>query len=279
MQRGWLAVGMCLVAVAPTPTLVGGQTRDPFTQRTGLNVVPIFEGWYKNPDGTVSLSFGYLNRNYDEELDVPVGAANRIEPGREDQGQPTHFYPRRQRGVFAVQVPIEVAKKKVTWTLGVRGQTASVPANLGELYNIDALKSEGLNRIPPGLKLDPAGPVAVGPAGTRTARTTVFPNAVTLDSWLVDREAPSGSQPASRPRRHVTLTWSKYRGPGTVTFTPRTLPVSPTDKATSSATFSVAGEYVLRVLAMGDEMDNPTSQTYQCCWTNGYVQVSVERPR
>jgi hypothetical protein len=271
---------MCL-ALAAVATLAGRQTPS-FVQKTGSDVVPIYEGWYPNPDGTLSLSFGYLNRNYEEELDIPVGPANRIEPGPEDQGQPTHFFTRRQRGVFVVKVPKDIGNTKVTWTLTVRGQTASVPATLGELYNIDALRSEGLNRIPPGLKLDAAGPVGIGPGGPRTALKTVFPNAVTLDSWVVNTEtgssAPSG-QYESRPRKQVILAWSKYRGPGTVTFNPRTVKVNPTDKATTSATFSAPGQYMLRVLVMGDEMDNPTAQTFQCCWTNGYVQVTVEAPR
>lgn len=276
-----LAVAACLVLMAGVPMLVGGQTRDSFVQKTGSDVVPIFEGWYKNPDGSLSLSFGYLNRNYEEEVDIPVGPANRIEPGPEDQGQPTHFYPRRQRGVFVAKLPKDAGNKKVTWTLSVRGQTASVPANLGELYNIDALRSEGLNRIPPGLKLEATGAMGVGPAGTRTALKTVFPNAVTLDSWVVNTETETGSSSQSvyRPRRRVMLTWSKYRGPGTVTFSPPTVTVNTTDKATTSATFSEPGQYMLRVLVMGDEMNNPTSQTYQCCWTNGYVQVTVERAR
>jgi len=276
-----LAAGACLVLAAGS-MLAGGQTRDSFVQKTGSDVIPIYEGWYKNPDGTISLSFGYLNRNYEEEVDIPIGPTNRIEPGPEDQGQPTHFYTRRQRGVFTVTLPKDIGNRKVTWTLSVRGQTASVPANLGELYNIDALKSDGLNRIPPGLKLDAAGPTAVGPAGTRTALKTVFPNAVTLDAWVVNTESGSigqSGQTEFRPRRQVTLTWSQYRGPGTVTFASRTLTAKPTDKATTTATFSAPGQYMLRVLVMGDEMSNPTAQTYQCCWTNGYVQVSVDSAR
>ena len=72
-----LAVGLCLVLAAGS-MLAGGQTRDSFVQKTGADVIPIYEGWYRNPDGMLSLSFGYLNRNYDEEVDIPVGPANRI---------------------------------------------------------------------------------------------------------------------------------------------------------------------------------------------------------
>src|SRR5437773_12207289 len=101
------AVTACHALITSVPMLVSGQTRDSFVQKAGSDVVPIFEGCYKNPDGSLSLSFGYLNRNYEEEVDIPVGPANRIEPGPEDQGQPTHFYPRRQRGVFVAKLRSE----------------------------------------------------------------------------------------------------------------------------------------------------------------------------
>src|SRR5579863_6462942 len=94
---------------------------------TGQNVAPTFEGWEHNPDGTYSLVFGYLNRNYEEEVDIPIGPANSISMGPEvygDRGQPTHFYPRRQRFLFRVVVPADWDKKqKVVWTLTSRGKT------------------------------------------------------------------------------------------------------------------------------------------------------------
>src|SRR5258708_2824975 len=80
---------------------------------TGQNVAPTFEGWERNPDGTFSMVFGYLNRNYEEEVDIPIGPANQILMGGEaygDRGQPTHFYPRRQRFLFRVVVPKERPK-------------------------------------------------------------------------------------------------------------------------------------------------------------------------
>src|SRR5687767_8289638 len=66
----------------------------------GLPVAPVFEGWIPNPDGSFDLMFGYFNRNWSEEFDVPVGPNNTIAPGGPDQGQPTHFYPRRNRFLF-----------------------------------------------------------------------------------------------------------------------------------------------------------------------------------
>src|SRR5262245_30984497 len=64
-------------------------------QRTsGQNVQPFFEGWQRQPDGSIRMWFGYLNRNFKEQVDVAVGAGNAFDPGG-DRGQPTHFYPRR----------------------------------------------------------------------------------------------------------------------------------------------------------------------------------------
>src|SRR3989441_2665652 len=90
---------------------------------SGQNVAPAFEGWEQNPDGTYSFFFGYLNRNYEQQVDIPIGPDNTIEPGG-DRGQPTHFYPRRQRFVFKVTVPKDWDKQqKVVWTLTARGRT------------------------------------------------------------------------------------------------------------------------------------------------------------
>ncbi|HXV86915.1 MAG TPA: hypothetical protein VD793_09460, partial [Gemmatimonadales bacterium] len=72
---------------------------------SGQTVTPVFEGWYRNPDGSFSLSFGYFNRNGKEALEIPVGPDNSFQPGEANQGQPTHFEPRRHWGVFAVRVP------------------------------------------------------------------------------------------------------------------------------------------------------------------------------
>ena len=90
---------------------------------TGQNVVPVFEGWERNADGSFNMVFGYMNRNYEEAVDVPVGPDNALEPGGVDQGQPAHFYPRRQQYVFYVRVPKDWGKKDLVWTLTSHGKT------------------------------------------------------------------------------------------------------------------------------------------------------------
>src|ERR1700752_4705908 len=69
---------------------------------SGQPVWPAFEGWEKNDDGSFNFVFGYMNDNWQQELDVPVGPDNALEPGGPDRGQPTHFQPRRNRFMFRV---------------------------------------------------------------------------------------------------------------------------------------------------------------------------------
>jgi hypothetical protein len=55
-----------------------GQTLQKEPRReAGSGVTGAFEGWYRNADGTYSLLFGYFNRNTKQELDIPIGPANR----------------------------------------------------------------------------------------------------------------------------------------------------------------------------------------------------------
>src|SRR6266536_3419603 len=61
--------GAALVAGTLVPVYAGGQLTDaPIHHASGQSITPSFEGWFKNPDGSISLSFGYLNRNYTEEV-------------------------------------------------------------------------------------------------------------------------------------------------------------------------------------------------------------------
>src|SRR5262245_33451732 len=103
---------------------------------TGQNVVPVYEGWKRNPDGSTTMVFGYMNRNYEEELDVPVGEANRFEPGDVDRGQPTHFFQRRQMFVFEVAVPPDWGTKDLVWTLTAYGRTDKAFGSLLPAYEL-----------------------------------------------------------------------------------------------------------------------------------------------
>ena len=120
-----LAAGLCFEAA-------GAQT-----YQRGQNVAPAFEGWERNEDGSFSFLFGYLNRNWSERIDVPVGEHNGFSPGLADRGQPTHFLPRRNRFVFKVRVPADWGDRELVWTLTSNGVTERAYATLRPDYIVD----------------------------------------------------------------------------------------------------------------------------------------------
>ena len=104
----------------------------------GQTIQPAFEGWMKNPDGSYSLWFGYLNRNYQETPDIPIGPNNGFGAGGEDLGQPTHFLPRRQSWVFKVTVPATwPVEKDVVWTVNVNGTALKAYGSLWPVWEVD----------------------------------------------------------------------------------------------------------------------------------------------
>ena len=98
----------CIGARSPLRSLAGAlaalaaRSAQSLTYSKGQNVAPAYEGWEQDADGTKYFLFGYMNRNWEEEIDVPVGPDNGFNVGGADQGQPTHFLPRRNRFVFRV---------------------------------------------------------------------------------------------------------------------------------------------------------------------------------
>jgi hypothetical protein len=103
---------------------------------TGQDVAPVFEGWEPNPDGSFNMVFGYMNRNYEEQPEIPIGPNNMFEPGDPDQGQPTHFYNRRQEFVFTIRVPKDWGDKDLTWTLTSAGKTNKTYGTLRPVWEI-----------------------------------------------------------------------------------------------------------------------------------------------
>ncbi|MGQ0733168.1 MAG: hypothetical protein ACT4QD_05865 [Acidobacteriota bacterium] len=120
------------LAAALTAPIAGAQTYS-----SGQNASPAYEGWERNPDGSFNFLFGYMNRNWEEELNVPVGPDNNIQPGGPDRGQPTRFLPRRNRFVFKVRVPADWGDKELVWTLTTKGRTEKAFATLRLDYFVD----------------------------------------------------------------------------------------------------------------------------------------------
>jgi hypothetical protein len=279
MRMRHLAVGLALVITGSVPPL-GAQLPLATLKASGQTVTPAYEGWYKNLDGTFSLSFGYYNRNAEEVLDIPIGPNNFIEPGDPNQGQPTEFQPRRHWGVFAVKVPAGFGNKTVTWTLKMRGATFAIPGSLHSNWQIDALEGEaGAGNTPPGLKFAADGPEGSGPLGLTTGPlTTVVGSPLAVIAWARDDGRASGSVGgAGKEAVPLTLTWFKHQGPGKVSFDPASSRVATSGgQASTTATFSDAGAYVIRI-RVNDASGVANAGHAQCCWTNGFVKVSVTR--
>src|SRR5438105_829866 len=133
------------------------------THEIGANVTGAFEGWYKTSDGSYNLLLGYFNRNTKQELDVPIGPNNRIEPGGPDRGQPTHFLAGRQWGLFVVKVPADFGEKKIAWTLVANGKPTTIPASLKPDYEISPHIEAAVGNTPPILSFEQKGPSVHGP--------------------------------------------------------------------------------------------------------------------
>jgi hypothetical protein len=252
---------------------------------SGQSITGAYEGWFKNPDGSFSLLFGYYNRNLKQDMDIPVGPENRIEPGGPDRGQPTHFLPNRQWGVFTITVPGNFGKEKLTWTLVANGQAMVIPGSLDPLWELSPFV-EASGNTPPFVGFSEKGPFEQGPRPMNTTAQATVGEPLPLTVWAAD----DNKQPPITPRFKlppVFLTWSKFRGPGTVTFSKDRPPVEPADfeappntafhgKASTTATFSEPGEYMLLVTA--NDSSGPGGGGFQCCWTNAQVKITV-RPK
>jgi hypothetical protein len=253
---------------------------------SGQSITGAFEGWFPNADGSFSLLLGYYNRNLKQELDIAAGPNNRIEPGGPDRGQPTHFLPGRQWGVFTIKVPGDFGDRKLTWTLFVNGKTTVIPLSLNPLWEVEPFK-EANGNAPPFIGFSAAGPWVQGPVGPTASLTALLREPVGLTVWVADdaKMPLAGLRPRTPP---VIVGWSKFRGPGTVTFDDDRPPVEKAEtkgppsttfigKAATTATFSEPGDYVLRMVA--NDWSGDGGRGFQCCWSNAQVRVSVQAGR
>jgi hypothetical protein len=170
MRRSFIV--LALVLAVP---LAHAQTR--FTYSSGQPLSPAYEGWMPNADGSFTMYFGYMNTNWQQEFDIPLGPDNAIEPGGPDQGQPTHFYPRRSPFLFTVRVPKDFGTKELIWTLKANGKSEKAFASLKSDYEIDpqvistevggdfgSLRDDLRYNIPPDLRVeaDKRGSLKIG---------------------------------------------------------------------------------------------------------------------
>jgi hypothetical protein len=233
---------------------------------TGQGVAPVYEGYDTNPDGSFNMWFGYMNRNYEEELDIPVGSGNSFEPGPADRGQPTHFAVRRHKDVFSVTVPKDFGDQQLVWALTAHGQTAKVAASLNPVWIIDRkYTTRGANIENPYSNTPPM--VTVDPLQKTIGKSDPLAIAVsaTDDGRPVRNGKPIG----------MTMEWVKYRGPGNVMFAPARTRLED-GKGMTMASFTEPGEYVLQLVVDDGSGEVAGNFGYHCCWTNVEVKVTVK---
>jgi hypothetical protein len=233
---------------------------------SGQDVQPYFEGWIKNADGSFDRVFGYFNRNWQEELAIPSGPDNMIEPGGPDRGQPTFFLPRRQGWIFRVRVPANFGKQVVTWTIKANGKTQKA---YGELLPVEEITERIVmtrGNLNPG-DSDPNKPprVSVAAVATASANAPLALTAIVEDDGLpkprvpVQRSTPvatdatriqaqANSSSGTRPRG-LAVSWMQLRGPAKVAFDPAGPILVAAGKAATNARFPAKGTYVLRATA------------------------------
>ena len=261
----WL---IAVVAVVSLPIASSAQNyRQP-------GIYPVFDGWETLADGGKVFYFGYMNR-HTTEVTIPVGPDNSFDQAPADRMQPTNFLPGRHEHVFTVKMPKDF-NGKFSWTVKTEVGVQKANASLDQLYILEVEEED------PGQKIAP-------PEITATDATAKLAAAVHLAPH-VKAEAPKRAAviEGSGPRQAgLSVAWSKYRGPGKVTFKserPAPAPSAPAaanngrrpppppipgvftatcafpvaaDCGAVSASFSEPGDYVLRAVAQeGREQDD-----------------------
>ena len=250
----------------------------------GEAVFPAFEGWYRNADGSSTILLGYFSRN-EEAVDVPIGPDNRIEPGGPDLGQPTRFLPRRAWGVFAINVPADAGGQRFTWTLTANNQRSEVSFWLNPPYFVDPFLNRANGNTPPRLRVGD-GPELQGPPVTGVSATYAAAVGETIELRAAARDEPLTNPPPprrrGRPRPPLTLTWRLYRGPAEVVFETgnedgesgrHEFADLAGGETRTFATFTEPGDYRLMVTA--NDVSGNGGGGDQCCWTTGFVDVTV----
>lgn len=231
------------------------------TYRSGQHIEPAFEGWRPNEDGTFNLMFGYMNENWEEEPNVPIGDNNMFSPGEADQGQPTHFLPRRNRFTFEVTVPSDWGDRELVWTLNVNGVDRKAYGTLKSDYLVDnmVIASEtgslGAGTSSPESRANTPPVITAQGDDIRTIRVG---QPLALRTHVSDDGLPTPSDPVEQARRFAEfaggplaaaliteenvrqrrlmsppikvtvdktnglfLSWNVYRGEGKATFNPQ----------------------------------------------------------
>ncbi len=251
-MRTFRVAAPLLILCSMLATAPQGAEAQRHTYTKGQPLFPAYEGWTENEDGSIDMLFGYMNENWVDELDLPAGPDNQFTPGPADQGQPTHFLPRRNRFVFKVRLPSDFQEDdEMVWTLRANGQEHKAYGTLREdlfVDNVVIMSETGAlgagssspairANIPPNVQLESDTELTVQAGQTLTLTAVVTDDgqpvrASSLGSTASSRrsegeeEAPNPRDLLERALDRVTatvtvskrlglhFTWFVYQGPG-----------------------------------------------------------------
>ena len=260
----------------------------------GASVTPAYDGWYDNADGSHTFLVGFYNRNWADNIEIPIGPNNKFEPGDIDRGQPTTFLPNRNFGMFSITVPKSFgATERLWWTLTINGTTSKVGMIMSPDFNITPQKASeeapnGKYNVPPVLRFAQGGPAIQNPGQPLTAaiaKTATVGVPMPLELYTEDDALYASGTNAPMTGKIppvVEATVAKYRGPGNVKAEGvhfETLkggkPMEPyAGKASGNVTFDKPGDYVLHV-TLNDFSEKGGGAT-GCCWTTAMIKVNVK---
>ena len=278
-------------------------------------LAPFMEGWYANEDGTYTISFGYSNANLDtlyipvgEDNLLDPAQFNGMQPTVFLPGHHRGIF------TVTLPADMKDQDVWWTLTKA-NGDVTRVPGRTGSIaYELDWVPRPH-GGLPPSVSFDSQSGVGRGPPGIMAERTQSVavgsPLTLSVNATDPSQRDPDDSRSLEVPLRVV---WSQLQGPGPVEYTrheSNPLPeVEEPDSAAAAAaarigavavaarrdrtaagpqittleegrgtasvivTFSAPGEYIMR--ARVDNFSAPdSSDNDNCCFTNGYVRVSV----
>ena len=142
------------------------------------------------------------------------------------------------------------------------------------------------SNTPPFIAFQETGPFLQGPPrAVGNTLTVALANTLPIGVWVADdANVPPSFAAFAKMLPTVTVTWTKFRGPGEVKFAAEKPKVEKTEfkpppgatytgKAATTATFSEPGNYILEVAA--NDLSGVGGGGFQCCWTTAQVKVTV----
>ena len=250
MSRAFLCVAALII-------FAGARTQEALAQAQASQPIYLqYDGFVKNKDGTLTLSFGYFNTNHID-VEIEPGVNNAFTPGAADRNQPTRFLTGRHRFACSMIVPGDF-DGKIQWTVRIAGlistttvktmdplyelELASAKKVINGLDSTKAPKFVCVNRAPAIQVINPLADINAGGDTLAAVSFTVrLDQDLALNGSIEDDGLPRGGKPA--------MAWKKISGPGEVSFSDST-------RAITRARFAASGAYEIELSASDSELSN-----------------------